>query len=215
MNDLSFMRAHWEAVWQKLHTHAIPDNAFDELTRVYSSPDRFYHNLAHIQDCLSVFDQAKSLAAHPGEVELAIWFHDAVYDTRRNDNEQKSAGWAASVIHEAGLTNEIADRVTHSILATRHDTKVTDIDAQVLVDVDLSILGREADVFWLYEENIRKEYAWVPESQFRQKRAEILRSFLDRRHIYYHEKFREMFEERARLNLKQAITRLVDAPGDA
>jgi predicted metal-dependent HD superfamily phosphohydrolase len=65
-----------------------------ELIHAYSSPDRYYHNLTHIQDCLSVFDQTSSLVAHPKEVELAIWFHDAVYDTRRSDNEQKSAEWA-------------------------------------------------------------------------------------------------------------------------
>jgi len=204
------MRDRWEAVWQKLYALA-PNDVFDELIRAYSSPDRFYHNLAHIQDCLSVFDQAKFLAVGPEEVELAIWFHDAVYHTRRNDNEQKSAAWARSVIRQAGLSTDIADRVSHSILATRHNMEVIDADAQLLVDIDLSILGREADVFWAYEENIRREYAWVSDSQFRQKRVEILRGFLDRQYIYCHEKYREMFEESARLNLKQAIERLVDA----
>ena len=81
-------------------------------------------------------------------------------------------------------------------------------DAQLLADVDLSILGREAEVFWRYEENIRKEYAWVPEDLFRRERVRILRGFLDRQHIYYHEEYRERFEARARVNLEQAIARL-------
>jgi predicted metal-dependent HD superfamily phosphohydrolase len=148
------------------------------------------------------------LATHPEEVELAIWFHDAVYDTRRNDNEQKSAEWAESVISKAGLGRDITERVSRSILATRHTMDVTDGDAEVLVDVDLSILGREADVFWRYEENIRKEYAWVPEASFRQRRVEILRGFLDRQYIYYHKEYRERFEKQARVNLKEAIARL-------
>ena len=79
-----------------------------------------------------------------------------------------------------------------------------------MVDVDLSILGRESNVFWHYEENIRKEYAWVPEQLFRQKRTEILSGFLENQHIYYHQKYREMFEEKAWLNLKQAIARLTE-----
>ena len=202
------MRNRWGAVWDKLGAHVIPFHVFNELIKMYSSPERFYHNFTHIEDCLSVFDIAAFLAAHPEEVELGIWFHDAVYDTRRNDNEQKSAEWAESVISKAGLGRDITERVSRSILATRHTMDVTDGDAEVLVDVDLSILGREADVFWRYEENIRKEYAWVPEASFRQRRVEILRGFLDRQYIYYHREYRERFEKQARVNLKEAIARL-------
>ena len=77
----------WKDVWQALNIRTIPPSVFDELIKVYSSPARFYHNLTHIEDCLSIFDQTRSLAVHPAEVELAIWFHDAVYDTERSDNE--------------------------------------------------------------------------------------------------------------------------------
>jgi predicted metal-dependent HD superfamily phosphohydrolase len=69
-------------------------------------------------------------------------------------------------------------------------------------------LGREAGVFWRYEENIRKEYAWVPEDLFRRERVKILRGFLDRPHIYYYRQYREKFEATARANLEQAIARL-------
>jgi predicted metal-dependent HD superfamily phosphohydrolase len=202
------LKDRWENVWQQLHAGTVPQDVFEELIRAYSSADRFYHNLKHIEDCLSLFDQTRFLAAHPEEVELAIWFHDAVYDTRRNDNEQKSAEWAKSVIIQAWLDHDIAERISRSILATRHDIEVTGADAQLMIDIDLSILGWEPDVFWRYEENIRKEYAWVSENIFRQKRIEILHGFLDRQHIYYREKYREMFEEQARTNLKQAIAKL-------
>jgi predicted metal-dependent HD superfamily phosphohydrolase len=188
----------------------VPQNVFEGLVRAYSASGRFYHNLAHVQDCLSVFDKTESLAIHPAEVELAIWFHDAVYDVRRNDNEQKSAEWAQEVMKESGLRSDIAERVSNSILATRHNPRVTDRDAQLMVDVDLSILGRESNTFWRYEENIRKEYAWVPEVLFREKRVEILRGFLESQHIYYHENYREMFEFKARANLEQAIERLIN-----
>ena len=179
----------------------------------YSSTDRFYHNVTHIHDCLSVFDETSFLATHPEEVELAIWFHDAVYDTRRNDNEQKSAEWAEVVLQKASLSWQTAERVASSILATRHQEEVTDADAQLLVDVDLSILGRDQAIFWQYEENIRKEYAWVPEDLFRRERVKILKGFLDRPHLYYHKEYRERFEARARANLEQAIVRLVGSQG--
>jgi predicted metal-dependent HD superfamily phosphohydrolase len=207
------LKDRWEKVWQQLHAETDPQDVFEELIRAYSLADRFYHNLAHLEDCLSIFDQTQFLVTHPEEVELAIWFHDAIYDTRRNDNEQKSAEWAEAVIIQSGLDRVIAERVSRSILATRHHAEISDKDAQLMVDVDLSILGREPDVFWRYEENIRKEYAWVPENVFRQKRIEILRGFLDRQHIYYYENYREVFEEKARANLKQAIVRLSDVAG--
>jgi predicted metal-dependent HD superfamily phosphohydrolase len=202
------MKARWENLWQKLAAPRIPYEALDELLRAYSSPGRYYHNLAHVEDCLSVFDRASSLALHPQEVELAIWFHDAVYDTRRSDNEQKSAEWAVEVIRHAGLGERIANRVASSILSTRHDEDAAGTDARLLADVDLSILGRDREIFRRYEENIRKEYAWVPEDVFRQERRKVLQRFLERPSIYYHREFRDLFEERARRNLEQSIARL-------
>jgi predicted metal-dependent HD superfamily phosphohydrolase len=202
------LRVRWEAVWKNLGARTVPQDVFDELIRAYSSPDRFYHTFGHIEDCFYIFDQTKSLAVHPEEVELAIWFHDAVYDSKRNDNEQKSAEWARATIDPLGMNQNIAGMISDLILATRHTGGATDNDAQLLVDVDLSILGRETDVFWRYEANIRKEYAWVPEPLFRQKRAEILHGFLDRASIYFHKEYRERFEQKARINLRQAVAKL-------
>jgi predicted metal-dependent HD superfamily phosphohydrolase len=204
------MAKRWEEIWTKLNAQVVPRDILDEIIKAYSSPDRFYHNLRHIEDCLSQLDQTRQLATHPGESELAIWFHDAVYDTRRNDNEQRSAEWARSVVIQSGVRGEVAERVSTFILATRHQREVTDTDAQLMVDIDLSILGREPEVFWQYEENIRKEYAWVPENLFQEKRMEILQGFLNRSFIYYHGVYRERFENQARRNIKQAILRLRD-----
>jgi predicted metal-dependent HD superfamily phosphohydrolase len=202
------LKERWKEIWRKLQVDTVPQVVFDELIRAYSSAERFYHNLTHIADCLSMFDLTKSLAAHPEEVELAIWFHDAVYDTRRDDNEQKSAEWAGKVIRQSGLGSGVVERVSGMILATRHNIEAVDTDAQLMADVDLSIFGAEAEPFWRYEENIRKEYAWVPESLFRRKRVEILQGFLSRPYIYYHTQYREALEEKARLNLQQAVAKL-------
>jgi predicted metal-dependent HD superfamily phosphohydrolase len=198
----------WEAVWQELRAHTIPEKSFEDLVRAYSAPDHFYHTLAHIEDCLSIFDQTMFITVHPEEVELAIWFHDVVYNPKRDDNEQKSAEWAKAVINHAGLGSTPAKRISSYILATRHNQEITDVDAQCMVDVDLSILGREPEAFWKYEIDIRKEYAWVPSSTFGQRRIEILNGFLSRKSIYYHGIFRELFEQKARMNLVQAIEQL-------
>lgn len=214
IRDLN-LKARWEDTWERLRAGFAPQDVFDKSIKAYSAPERFFHSLYHIQDCLSVFDLARSAAIHPEVVELGIWFHDAVYDTRRSDNEEKSAAWAASVVIQAGLDAEIAKRVSRSILATRHNQEVTDMDARMLVDVDLSILGREPDLFWTYEENIRKEYAWVTEDLFKRERIKILRRFLERPYIYTYGKYRELFEGQARVNLGQAIAKLSDTTSPA
>jgi predicted metal-dependent HD superfamily phosphohydrolase len=115
------------------------------------------------------------------------------------------------VIRRTGLGHNFAERVSAAILATRHDKEVRDSDAQLMVDVDLAILGTSPEIFWAYEENIRREYAWVPQHLFVQNRAEILRGFLRRPHIYYHRRYRERLEQNARLNLQQAIAKLSQA----
>jgi predicted metal-dependent HD superfamily phosphohydrolase len=203
------MKERWKQIWQKLDAPVTPVEILEELLGAYSSGDRYYHNLVHIQDCLAIFDETRFLANSPEAVELAIWFHDAVYDPKRSDNEERSAAWAKSAIAQSGLSSDFSEYVSRLILATCHNAIAQDRDTQLLMDIDLSILGREPEIFWRYENNIRKEYAWVPEDIFKQKRIEVLHSFLERSHIYYLDIYRNRFEVQARQNLEQAIARLV------
>src|SRR5215468_6288583 len=95
----------------------ISDRIRDELVRAYSAADRHYHDLAHIEAMLDLMRAHEAALADPASVEAAIWFHDAVYDTRRHDNEQKSAELAAERL--AGLLSpDRIDRITSMIRAT-------------------------------------------------------------------------------------------------
>ena len=133
-------------------------------------------------------------------MELALWFHDAIYDTRRSDNEQRSADWAKSSVGNA--------RIHALVMATRHQAVPQDIDAQVLVDVDLWILGAPQKRFDEYETQVRAEYAWVPGLIYRRKRRAVLESFLARPTLYNTERFTERYEKQARANLARAVARL-------
>jgi predicted metal-dependent HD superfamily phosphohydrolase len=197
----------WRATWSALGASA-PDDLFHRLIASYSEPHRRYHAVRHLDECLARFAELRSQADHPEEVELAIWFHDAVYDTKRKDNEEKSAVWARTAVLDAGLPGSVAARVHALVMATRHDAAPEGKDARLLVDVDLSILGAAADDFDEYERQIREEYAWVPEALFRRERARIVREFLQREHIYDSEQFREAYERRARENLRRSEERL-------
>src|SRR5436190_31877 len=115
---------------------------------------------------------------------MAIWYHDAVYDPRAQDNEERSAALVKNVAARAGLSPNFSEKVEVMILATRHKTVPSDADAQLLTDIDLSILGYDKDRFEEYERQIRREYRWVPGPIFSSKRSAILRRFLIRPTIY-------------------------------
>jgi len=138
-------------------------------------------------------------------VELALWLHDAVYDPRARDNEERSAEWAKSLAVKKGLD---ADRAAGLVLATKHELSTLTPDARLVVDIDLSILGQPAERFDKYERGIRFEYAWVSQQKFREVRAKILEGFLERPAIYGIAHFRVKYEAPARENLRRSIRRL-------
>jgi predicted metal-dependent HD superfamily phosphohydrolase len=202
----------WRDLWRRLEGQTDSEPVFDQLQALYAEPHRAYHNLDHIADCLAQFDRAGHLAVYPAELELAIWLHDIIYDTHASDNEGKSAQWAVDAMHAAHMTPEAIKRVETLILATKHTTAPKEPDAQLLVDIDLSILGRPPREFDAYEAKIRQEYAWVSEDAFRQGRRAILESFLARPSIYQTSFFREQFEAQARENLARSMISLSQIP---
>jgi predicted metal-dependent HD superfamily phosphohydrolase len=198
----------WARLWREVAPAADPRPVYQELATLYAQPHRHYHNLGHIAACLAEFNAARSLALQPLALELAIWFHDAVYDPHAPDNEECSAALAARRLSEAGGVRELREAVAVLVLATKAHDGALHVDAPLLVDVDLSILGRTAEEFAQYERQIRAEYAWVPEATFAAKRAELLERFLDRPHLYWTEPFRSKYERPARANLEGSIRKL-------
>jgi len=177
------------------------------LVQAYSESHRRYHDFDHIADCLEVFDAARHLTDQPDAVEMAIWFHDAVYDPRAQDNEQRSAALARSRLLDAGVGRDIADTVSRLVLATQSHAS-TEVSVAVLIDVELSILGQPESRFEEYQRQIREEYAWVPATILAAKRAQILGRFLARERIYSTNFFQQKLERRARENIQRSLRRL-------
>ena len=193
-----------------MSSFGVEDNLemFERLTKAYAETHRHYHTAAHIDACLREFDSVRSLARSGSEVEAALWFHDAIYNTRGSDNERQSAEMASQFLASAGVAPSICARVYSHIMATVHKGEPVDDDARLVVDIDLSILGQEEQVYDVFERSVREEYKWVPWFLYRRKRIEILRGFLDRESIYATERFRERYEPAARSNLERAIRKL-------
>lgn len=202
--SLDFLKKRWLKLWKRVEAKGDPYKIYAELITLYSDERRTYHNLDHITHCLKEFAAVKHLCEHPDEVEMAIWFHDAIYDPKAKDNEEKSAEFARQILEEMKALQNIADVAPYLILATKHIEPPKNIDAQVLADIDLSSLGALPEEFDGNSENIRKEYG-LSEEQWKIGRAEFLKRFLAKPSIYLTEHFRQKYENRARDNLQRAI----------
>ena len=187
---------------------AKPDiDVFDELASSYAEPGRYYHTDRHIAECLGHCSDLKHLANQPYAIEVAIWFHDAIYNTKRTDNERKSADWAASYLSSEGVEKHLVRHIFDMIVATKtHET--TDTDSSIMLDIDLGILGSSVAVFEEYDQAIRMEYDWVPQEQYRIARIQVLQSFLSRDEIFKTVQFQNRYEAQARKNLQRKIIEL-------
>jgi predicted metal-dependent HD superfamily phosphohydrolase len=196
---------------------------FRRLGVLYSHPDRHYHNWRHILDCLRAFGPERSRCHDPLAVEMAIWFHDAVYDPRRHDNEYESARLARRSGRALGLSEAFLGEVEKLILQTDHSrgpvlpsSKAAADDAGLLRDIDLAVLGARRRRYAGYEAAIRREYAYLSEGEYRAGRVRFIEGLLARPFLYETQRFRRRCERRARRNLRSALLqlgRIQGAPG--
>lgn len=182
-------------------------DCYAELVAHYTAAERFYHNLNHIEQTLTIAAELQSLAADYPAVQLALWFHDAIYDSRAADNEVQSAALAHRWLANLGVPRAVSQRVQQQIMATKSHTPTT-IDEQIVVDADLAILGAEAAVYTAYSQAIRQEYAWVEPEPYRQGRSQVLRLFLQRPRIYHTTLLYEQLETAARYNMEKELIAL-------
>lgn len=195
----------WRRFWKAAGAQGDPSAPWKDLSARYSEPHRAYHTLRHIAHCLEEFDPVRRESKDPVAVELALWYHDAVYDTHRRDNEERSAMLAEGTAVAAGLGPDRARRTGDLIRVSTHKKSAAEPEARLFADIDLAILGQEPAAFAAYERQVRQEYEWVPEGEFRAVRARILETFLDRFSIYMTPVFQDKYEKQARLNLTASI----------
>lgn len=204
MPHLQQLHHHWFCAWNALQ-HMPPPGLYEQLLQAYSEPQRHYHTLQHLTECLQLCRNSAHLAQHAGEIDMALWFHDAVYDVHAHDNEARSADWAVTALQAAGVSSEIQTRVHALIMVTEHTAAPLAGDAALLVDIDLAILGDTPARFAEYEQQIRQEYAWVPQDVFMEKRHAVLQGFLGRPQIYSTAFFQQQREAQARSNVQTAL----------
>jgi predicted metal-dependent HD superfamily phosphohydrolase len=200
--------ASWRQAWQDAGVAQADEGLHRGVIACWSEPHRHYHTLQHLGECMAQFGEVREMAQRPGEVALGLWFHDAFYEPQRDDNELRSADWARSCIVKAGAGTDAAERVHAFIMQTRHKTAPEDADAQLLVDIDLSILGALPQRFDESDLQVRAEYSHVADAPYREGRRAVLQGFLARPRLYSTDYFHSRLGVRPPTNLHRALARL-------
>jgi predicted metal-dependent HD superfamily phosphohydrolase len=180
-----------------------------ELLARWRAPERRYHDAEHLAEVLDGVDALAASARDAAAVRLAAWFHDAVYDGRPGDDEQRSADLAGVVLTSLGVPADRIAQVRRLVLLTAaHDPAPGDDDGAVLSDADLAILASPPERYGRYVRAVREEYPHVPEDMFRAGRAAVLRALDAAPRLYRTAAARERWEDPARANLARELTAL-------
>ena len=180
------------------------EELYGALCSAYTESQRHYHSIQHIVECLEHFHQIKTYLDDTLSVELAIWFHDVIYNPKAHDNEQQSADYMQRMLENVLGAEQIA-KIYAWILATKAHAPTADTDLAYLLDIDLVILASDPMRFAEYERQIQQEYAWVEPSLYVQKRQQVLRHFLETQPLYQTPFFQKCYERLAKQNLAQAL----------
>lgn len=208
--------ARWHEIWaphSRGSTTAIAAE-LDRLVAAYSSAERHYHDIHHIDALIDLSRVHRGALNDPVAVDLAIYYHDAVYDPSRHDNEEASAALARTALSALGLKSQSIARIAHLIEATKHiggggpEAGAADTDLDHLLDFDLSVLAAETEVYGVYAAAIRREYSIFPDDAYRKGRARVLTALLSMPALYRVPALAATWEARARCNLKRELSSL-------
>ncbi len=202
-NQIVTLQQLWQKTWGVVVEPIQYCDVFEDILQRYQEPQRHYHTVQHLYECMLLWQQVYSLLQQPQIVALALWFHDSVYYPQANDNEEQSAALARQVLTKTSLPANEIEQVCQYILATKqHHNPFKDSDLDFVLDIDLAILASSATRFAEYEQQIRQEYIWVDEAIYRIKRHEVLQSFSAQVPLYQTNYFGQKYESIAKQNLQ-------------
>ncbi len=193
--------------FQLVWGHCLLDSAIDESAAIhqhlidsYSEPQRFYHTLDHIEHCLSLLDKIRSELQNPEALELAIWYHDVVYQPGSIDNEQLSADQFMTTSNGV-FDDTLRNTIYRHIMATVHDgSEVKDTDTHYMLDIDLSSFGQAWPEFIRDSDNLRLEKKGQPDDEFYKNQAAFQDKLFGQPRIFKSDYFYDKLETQARQN---------------
>jgi predicted metal-dependent HD superfamily phosphohydrolase len=202
----------WHTLMHRLGVNAeSAQPVLEELVSAYTEPGRHYHTMHHIAALLDLLEHHGAHVTDSNAIELAIFFHDAVYVPTRFDNEAASAWLARAKLTALRLPQALVARVEQLVLATEHGrlpSEQDDADLALFLDLDLAVLATDPSAYTAYAQAIRAEYEMVPDEIYRQGRQRVLSHFLSRPRIYRTDRLHALWDAAARANLGTELARL-------
>jgi predicted metal-dependent HD superfamily phosphohydrolase len=177
---------------------------FDEIADRYAEPHRRYHSPEHVDHCLEELDAAREHIQDPDAVELAVWYHDIVYDVETPDNERRSAELFTT--RAAEMPPQRVSKVYDLIMVTVHTQLVPSTSDQgYMVDIDLSSFGLPWERFLEDSVAVRNEFPHLSDEEFYPRQREFLAALMARDHFCFTHFFRARHEQRARRNISRYL----------
>lgn len=217
---IAYLRYQWNQILGKANVLDEGGRVFTRIIEKYMQPHRYYHNVLHIAAIFRILDELiesgelDALFAAVAEEEvvafkLAMFLHDVIYNAApEGQDEDQSIEFAEEVLTEIGFLTTIINRTKHLINLTKiHQVDSRDLLAQIFIDLDLSILGAETEVFDRYDRNIRKEYSRYDINAYLFGRSAVLHSIKDagREQIFHNSVFKRKYEQKAQENLERTV----------
>ena len=201
------------SLWNRCQTGggagADADVVYNEVREYYSEPGRYYHTPKHIEHCLSQFDLAAGEMEDADAVEMAIWFHDLIFDLDAPDNELRSARRFVELAGHS-MDADFKTKVYDLIMTTAPPRLPKTTDQGFMLDIDLSSFGLPWDDFVRDSTAVRRESPQLSDAEFFPGQRAFLESLVNRDHFYFTDFFRSRIEETARSNIKRHLGYLRD-----
>lgn len=182
---------------------ALANELWNDIDLHYSSKNRYYHTLNHLENLLNQLLEVKNEIKGWNCILFTLYYHDIIYKATKSDNEDKSADFAKKIMIKLTVAKSIIDNCKSQILATKKHLFNVDLDINYFIDADLSILGQDWDLYSSYYKNVRKEYSIYPDLLYNPGRKKVLKYFLAMEKIFKTDYFYQKFESNARKNLKK------------
>lgn len=197
----------WYTLFPKAE-QAVARKEFQSLCSRYAEPHRHYHTLEHVAACLQWLDEVREAVPDPAAVEMALWFHDVVYNARKQNNEFISAEYAVATLSLLKVERALRNEVKTLVLVTQHPAVPATDNQRWMLDIDLAILGAAPQHYEDYAQRVRQEYQHVPEALYAAGRKQVLSAFLAMPRLYHTDHFFAQLEACARSNLQREMDRL-------